>query len=93
MFSLEDATSFVRSIDFDAFIAVGGGSVMDTAKAANLYSCDPEAPLLKYVNAPIGDGTPVTVPLKPFYAGWLLNVQLSGSFSYRLSLLIIFSMC
>lgn len=42
---------------------------MDTAKAANLFSCDPDAPLLKYVNAPIGEGKPVTVPLKPLYAG------------------------
>ncbi|XP_065224978.1 probable hydroxyacid-oxoacid transhydrogenase, mitochondrial [Planococcus citri] len=66
--SLEEATKYVRSIQFDAFIAVGGGSVMDTAKAANLYSCDPDAPLLKYVNAPIGDGTPITIPLKPLYA-------------------------
>ncbi|KAK7571901.1 hypothetical protein V9T40_014373 [Parthenolecanium corni] len=66
--SLEEATNFVRSLQFDAFIAVGGGSVMDTAKAANLFSCDPDAPLLKYVNAPIGEGKPVTVPLKPLYA-------------------------
>jgi len=68
-YSLEEATNFVRSLQFDAFIAVGGGSVMDTAKAANLFSCDPQAPLLKYVNAPIGEGQPVTVPLKPLYAG------------------------
>lgn len=46
---------------------------MDTAKAANLYSCDPDAPLLKYVNAPIGDGAPITIPLKPLYASKLLQ--------------------
>lgn len=67
--SLDDAAKFARSIQFDAFIAVGGGSVIDTAKAANLFSCDPEAPLLKYVNAPIGEGQPIIVPLKPLLAG------------------------
>src|SRR5215471_18310322 len=50
--------SFLEAIDFatlgkfDAFVAVGGGSTMDTAKAANLYSTYP-ADFLEYVNAPI----------------------------------------
>lgn len=41
---------------------------MDTCKVANLFSCDPDAELLKYVNAPIGEGKPVLVPVKPLIA-------------------------
>ena len=39
-----------------------------SAKAANLYASDPEADFLDYVNAPIGKGKPVTVPLMPLLA-------------------------
>ena len=66
--SFRDAASFARSGAFDAFVAVGGGSVLDTAKAVNLYSTYPPADFLDYVNPPIGAGLPVPGPLKPLMA-------------------------
>jgi hydroxyacid-oxoacid transhydrogenase len=65
--SFADAIAFAQQGRFDGYVAVGGGSVMDTAKAANLYATYP-ADLLTYVNAPIGRAEPVPGPLKPLIA-------------------------
>ena len=51
----------------DGFVSVGGGSVMDTCKAANLYATHP-AEFMTYVNAPIGAGQKVPGPLLPHIA-------------------------
>lgn len=65
--SFQEATDFVSRGGFDAIVAVGGGSTIDTAKAANLFTTHP-ADFLEYVNAPIGKGRPVPGPLMPLIA-------------------------
>jgi hydroxyacid-oxoacid transhydrogenase len=66
--SFLDAIEVARAGSYDAYVAVGGGSVIDTAKAANLYTTCPPADFLDYVNPPIGKGLPVPAPLKPLLA-------------------------
>jgi hydroxyacid-oxoacid transhydrogenase len=65
--SLQEAIRFAAAGDYDAFVAVGGGSTIDTAKAVNLYNCWP-ADFLDYVNPPVGKGKPVPGPVKPLIA-------------------------
>lgn len=65
--SFKDAAQFATDDKFDGYVAVGGGSTMDTAKAANLYATYP-ADFLDYVNPPIGKGKPVPGSLKPLIA-------------------------
>jgi len=52
---------------WDAFVAVGGGSAIDTAKAVNLLTTNP-GNLLDYVNVPVGGGAAPTHRLKPLVA-------------------------
>ena len=53
--SFLDAARFAREGRFDAYVSVGGGSVIDTCKAAILYATYP-ADFLTYVNTPVGAG-------------------------------------
>src|SRR5438093_12601824 len=66
--SMLDAVAFARDGEFDAFVAVGGGSTIDTAKVVNLYTTYPPPDFLDYVNAPIGKRLPIPGPLKPLMA-------------------------
>jgi hydroxyacid-oxoacid transhydrogenase len=65
--SFRDAARFAQECNPDGYVSLGGGSVIDTCKAANLYATYP-ADLLTYVNAPIGESKPVPGPLKPHIA-------------------------
>ena len=63
--SFQEAIAFASEGGFDGYVAVGGGSVMDTAKAADLYASYP-ADFMTYVNPPIGEGRPVPGRMAPF---------------------------
>jgi len=56
--SFLEAARFAREGGFDGYVSVGGGSVMDTCKAAILYATYP-AEFLTYVNRPVGAAAPV----------------------------------
>jgi len=63
--SLRAAIRFADDDNFDGYVSVGGGSVMDTCKAVNLYASYPPKNFLDSVNKPLGSGLPAPGPLKP----------------------------
>jgi len=65
--SFRAAAEFAREGRFDAYVSVGGGSVIDTCKAAILYATHP-AEFRAYVNRPLGEGREVPGPLPPHVA-------------------------
>jgi hydroxyacid-oxoacid transhydrogenase len=66
--SLQAAVDYATSDGpWDAFVAVGGGSSIDTAKAINLMTTNP-GELMDYINKPVGGGKNPTQPLKPLVA-------------------------
>ncbi|MCX7623196.1 MAG: iron-containing alcohol dehydrogenase [Thermomicrobium sp.] len=64
---LRDAIAFAREVQPDAYVSLGGGSTIDTAKAMNLFTTHP-ADLFDYINKPVGKGLPVPGPLAPHIA-------------------------
>jgi len=66
--SFEAAIAFARdSGPWDAYVAVGGGSTIDTAKAVNLLTTN-DGELMDYVNAPVGRAQAPRNQLKPLVA-------------------------
>jgi alcohol dehydrogenase class IV len=66
--SMADAVAFARDRGpWDAVVAVGGGSAIDTAKAVDLLLTNP-GELMDYVNAPVGGARPPEHPLLPLVA-------------------------
>ncbi len=65
--SFRDGARFAQEVNPDGYVSLGGGSVIDTCKAANLYATYP-ADFLTYVNKPVGEGKPVPGPLRPHIA-------------------------
>lgn len=61
------AAEFLRQGSFDGVVSVGGGSVIDTAKAAMVYALHP-ASFDTYFAPPVGLGAPVPVSLLPHLA-------------------------
>ena len=66
--SLQEAIDAARaSGPWDAYVAVGGGSAIDTAKAINLLTTNP-GELMDYINVPVGGGKAPVNPLRPLVA-------------------------
>lgn len=65
--SFQAAADFAREGNFDGFVAVGGGSSIDTAKVSALISTH-GGEIIDYVNAPVGGGKKPPSPLKPLLA-------------------------
>ena len=66
-FCVEQGADFINSGKFDGMISVGGGSVIDTAKAA-VVCAKHNSPLMPFFAKPIGESKPVTEKLLPHIA-------------------------
>ena len=65
--SVGEAIRFLNDGNFDGIVSVGGGSAMDTAKAAAVYQRYP-ATFTDYFGAPAGAGISVPGPVVPHLA-------------------------
>lgn len=67
-YAVLEAIMWAREKNPQAYLAVGGGSVIDTAKIANLLHAYPDADMMDFVNAPLGKGRPVDKKIYPLIA-------------------------
>ncbi|CAA9460485.1 MAG: Alcohol dehydrogenase [uncultured Rubrobacteraceae bacterium] len=65
--SFQEAADFAKEGNFDGFVAIGGGSSIDTAKVSDLIATH-GGEIIDYVNPPIGGGKKPPSPLKPLLA-------------------------
>ena len=65
--SFQAAADFAVEGGFDGFVAVGGGSSIDTAKVSDLIATH-GGEIIDYVNPPVGGGKKPPGPLKPLLA-------------------------
>jgi hydroxyacid-oxoacid transhydrogenase len=65
--SFRAAAGLAAEGGFDGFVAVGGGSSIDTAKVSDLIATH-GGEIMDYVNAPVGGGKKPPGPLKPLLA-------------------------
>jgi hydroxyacid-oxoacid transhydrogenase len=88
--SMNKAVEYARAQgDWDGFVAVGGGSSIDTAKAVNLLTTYP-GELMDYINKPIGNAQAPPGQLKPIIA--VPTTAGTGSESTAMCVLDILSM-
>lgn len=65
--ALVEAYKEIKDKELDGFVALGGGSTIDTAKVLSLLSTYPR-PLEDYINRPVGKGIVPPGPIKPVIA-------------------------
>jgi len=88
--SMDKAIGYAREQGpWDGFVAVGGGSAIDTAKAVNLLTTHP-GELMDYINKPVGRAQAPPGPLKPFIA--VPTTAGTGSESTAMCILDVLSM-
>jgi hydroxyacid-oxoacid transhydrogenase len=88
--SMSKAVEYARAQgEWDGFVAVGGGSAIDTAKAINLLTSHP-GELMDYINKPIGRAKVPPGQLKPLVA--VPTTAGTGSESTAMCVLDILSM-
>lgn len=88
--SMNKAVEYARvQGEWDGFVAVGGGSAIDTAKAINLLTSHP-GELMDYINKPIGNAKVPPGQLKPLIA--VPTTAGTGSESTAMCVLDILSM-